>query len=400
MGNPGLIGRYNQVWARLWLAVNNRDLIPPWLRSFVLRHFNILDTRTRMRVLSDPYRDMKPASLHQSKSRFVLGIIEEFWNFHSPYVTACQDLGVSYKVLDISGPDWVDVVENSGCDAFLVWPSFQLSIWKQMYDERLKVMVEEMGKILYPTHNELWLDESKRRMCYWLQANGIPHCQTWLFYSRDEAMEFARKAELPLVVKCNMGSRGSGVKILRSRSAVVRYVNRRFRKGIVCCDGDGRDREWGSVLFQEFLPDVAEWRMIRIGRSYFGHQKLKKSDFHSGSGRVGWYDPPRRLLDFVRNLTDNAGYTAMNVDIFETTDGRYLVNEIQSLFAAYLDSQMNVDGKPGRYLYEYSEARWRFEEGIFCKNRCCNLRVEALVELLNEMRSGSRLKKIVHYSTR
>lgn len=339
--------------------------------------------------LFDSHRKTEPVPSFRNKSRYVLGIIEEFNNNHLPYVAACEDLGVRYKTVDISGPDWIQVVRDCGCDAFLVWPSFKVSVWKRMFDERLKVMVEEMHEIIYPTYNEVWLNESKLRMSYWLEANRIPHSRTWVFYSREGALEFARKVDLPLIAKCDAGSRSAGVEILRSRSAVVRYVEQRFGKGMVWRGADVRDREWGSVLFQEFLPDAAEWRMIRIGKSYFGHQKLTDGTFHSGSGKVGWYNPPRELLDFVRELTDNAGYTAMNVDIFETLDGRYVVNEIQSHFAAYIESQMYIDGRPGRYLYDYSDREWRFEEGVFCRNSCCNLRVEALLDLLDRTASQS-----------
>lgn len=343
--------------------------------------------------LSDSHRNIGPVSPLRDKSRYVLGIIEEFDDNHLPYIAACEDMGVRYKTIDISGPDWIAVIQGCGCDAFLVWPSFKVSIWKRMFDERLKVMVEELRKTIYPTVKEVWLNESKQRMSYWLEANGVPHCRTWVFYSHTEALKFAHQIDLPIIVKYDMGSRAEGVDILRSRSAVIRYVNQRFGNGTVCKGADDRDREWGSVLFQEFLPGVAEWRMIRIGESYFGHQKLKEGEFHSGSGKVGWYDPPRALLDFIRELTDNAGYTAINMDIFEMPDGRHIVNEIQSHFAAYVESQMYVDGKPGRYLHDYSGKKWRFEEGVFCKNSCCNLRVKALLDTLDRMPSHVSLSE-------
>jgi len=263
-----------------------------------------------------------------------------------------------------------------------------------MFDERLKVMVEEMRKTIYPTGNEVWLNESKLRMSYWLEANNIPHTKTWVFYSHEQALKFAKYADLPLVVKHDMGSRSAGVEILHDRTELLRYVNHRFGKGLVCRGADSRDSEWGNVLFQEFLPEVAEWRMIRIGESYFGHQKLIDGAFHSGSGKVGWYDPPRALLDFIRELTDNAGYTAINVDIFETPDGHFVVNEIQSHFAAYVESQMYIDGKPGRYLYDYSNGEWRFEEGVFCRNSCCDLRVKVLLDQLDRTASRSSLQDV------
>ena len=49
---------------------------------------------------------------HRNKSRYVLGIIEEFDNNHLPYIAACEDLGVRYKTIDISGPDWIPLVRG------------------------------------------------------------------------------------------------------------------------------------------------------------------------------------------------------------------------------------------------------------------------------------------------
>jgi hypothetical protein len=368
---------------------NCREKAPQGVAAVLGTGGGKVDIDVRRGRLSDSRRTVEPESKLRDRSRYVLGIVEEFDDNHLPYVAACEDLGVRYKTIDISGPDWTQVVRGCGCDAFLVWPSFKVSIWKRMFDERLKVMVEEMHKIIYPTYNEVWFNESKLRMSYWLEARRIPHCRTHVFYSREGALEFARGADLPLVAKCDAGSRNAGVEILRSRSAVVRYVERRFGEGMAYRGADVRDREWGSVLFQEYLPGVAEWRMIRIGESYFGHQKLRDREFHSGSGKVGWYDPPRELLDFVRELTDNAGYTAMNVDIFETPDGHYVVNEVQSHFAAHIESQMYIDGKPGRYRYDYADREWRFEQGVFCRNSCCDLRVEALLDLLDRTASQS-----------
>lgn len=221
-------------------------------------------------------------------------------------------------------------------------------------------------------------------MHYWLKANKIPHPRTWIFYDRLEALEFAAKIELPIIYKADWGSGAMGVRIFRDRGRLSRFINRCFRKGIIKKGGDTRDKQWGSVLFQEYLPDIAEWRILRLGKSYFGHQKLKKGQFHSGSKKAGWYDPPEKLLDFVREVTDKDGFTSMDLDIFETTDGRYLVSELQCVFGTVRPYQMLVNGKAGRYLYAYDARSWHFEEGIFCQNGCCNLRVEALVEMLGD----------------
>jgi len=159
--------------------VRNHNLIPGRLRRFIQTHVNVLDVRMLSWIAKDPFANAPSASSYKSEYPYTIGILKEFWHMHWHYVAACEDLQVSYKVLDISGPDWRAVVERSCCDAFLVQPSVQLSQWKQMYDERLRIMVEDMGKIIFPSYEELWIYESKRRTYYWLEANKIAHPRTW-----------------------------------------------------------------------------------------------------------------------------------------------------------------------------------------------------------------------------
>lgn len=377
-------GTKNGFWDYLAGLKTVRRNLPKSLKFFV-RRFMPLDSYYRQVWRYDSqYAGVEETSSYPANVDVRLGIIKEFAHHHQHYIGACRELGVPYKLLDISGPNWIEEVANSHCDAFLVYPSSYITVWKQMFDERLKVMVEDMGKIIYPSYNELWFYESKRRMHYWLKANDIPQAQTWIFYNPDEAFDFARQCELPIIFKSDLGAGASGVKIFRRRTPLLRFLRHVFRKGLVREGGDPRDRQWGSIFLQEYLPEVREWRILRLGKSYFGHQKLKKGWSHSGSGRVGWYDPPKQLLDFVREVTDKGEFTSMDLDIFETKDGRYLVNELQSVFGSYLPYQMLIDSKPGRYIYEYSTGQWIFEEGVFCQNGSCNLRVEALLEKLGK----------------
>ena len=371
-----------------WLAdhiIRTRSLrqwVPKSVRRMAARLLVRGDVQEELWREVDPCADAEEVSTYPARVDVRLGIVKEPTHAHKYYIGACRDLGVPYRLVDLSGPDWIRVVQESGCQAFLVRPSAHLTVWKQMFDERLKVMVEALGQIIYPTYEEIWFYESKRRMNYWLTAHNVPHPRTWIFYSRDHAMDFGRTVPLPIVAKTDLGSGASGVRIFRRRPALMRWVARCFGRGVVV--SDPRDRQWGSVLLQEYLPDAAEWRVIRLGRSYFAHQKLKEGDFHSGSGKVGWYRPPDRLLDFARAMTEKGRFTSMGMDIFETTDGIYLVNELQSLFGSYLPYQMRVDGKPGRFLYDEATGRWNFEEGVFNQNGSCTLRVEALLAILGK----------------
>ncbi|MGD8786620.1 MAG: hypothetical protein PVJ60_04280 [Phycisphaerales bacterium] len=370
---------------KFFLWAKHYDIAPEWIARFVLKHTNMLDLRKANWVAKDPHVDAPLVSSYPSKYPYVIGIIKEFCHMHSYYVAACRDLGVSYKVVDISGPNWLEDVEQSDCDAFLVRPSGLASIWKQMYDERLRVIAKDLGKMIFPSYEAIWFYESKRRMHYWLKAHDIPHPKTWIFYDFNQAIDFVEQAVLPIVYKSDFGSGAFGVKIFRDRNALRRHVKRCFKKGCRSYTRCVNDKEWGSVFLQEYLPDVKEWRIIRLGDSYLGYEKLKKGDFHSGSHMWRYGRPSAQLLDFTRYVTNKESFTSMSVDVFITSDGRYLVNELQSLFGVFgLEPQCVVNGKPGRMRWDSKTISWQFQEGSFADNKCCNLRVKILLQQLTE----------------
>jgi hypothetical protein len=353
------------------------------LKKFVEKHFGLLEMRSAAWKKKNPFRNAPPYSTYPSDFPYTLGIIKEFWHDHWNYVAACRDLRVAYKILDISGPDWLNVIRESGCDVFLVKPSVQLSIWKQMYDERLKIMAEELKVPIFPTHKELWIWESKRRMHDWLKVNSIAHPKTWVFYDRKEAIAFAEEAKLPVVYKSDMGSGASGIKIFRNRTSLRHHISRSFKKGVTTYRRGPMDKEWGFVIFQEYLPDVREWRIIRIGNSFFGYEKLKVGDFHSGAHQSRHGFPPEGILNFAETVTEIGSFLNVGLDIFETRRREYLINEIQTYFGMEFTKEMCVvDSNTGRLIKNSKNGKWVFEPGSYCENRLCNLRIQTLLELL------------------
>jgi hypothetical protein len=71
-----------------------------------------VDIDVRRSQLSDSRRNVERQFPLRDRSRYVLGIVEEFDDNHLPYIAACEDLGVRYKTIDISGPDWIQVVRS------------------------------------------------------------------------------------------------------------------------------------------------------------------------------------------------------------------------------------------------------------------------------------------------
>ena len=232
-------------------------------------------------------------------------------------------------------------------------------------------------------------------LSFWLKAYDIPHPRTWLFYNKVEAENFIRNIRFPLVAKVNIGASGSGVTILHSSKDAISYIHESF-------SNKGAPRRWGPnfesggllerglhyifhpeeikrklenfktkraeiqkdfVMFQEYIPHDFEWRVVRIGDSFFAHKKIKAGEKASGSLLKVYEIPPFQLLDFVKGITDKHHFYSQAIDIFENKKQGYLINEMQCFFGQSDPYQMLVNGKPGRYILQ--NRKWIFEEGSF-----------------------------------
>ena len=328
-----------------------------------------------------------------------LGILKEFDGLHQSYEDACRALGIEFEVIDIISDDWFENVTASSCPAILCRPSARRSEAKTMYDERLYFIDRYTDKMLYPSFREILIYENKRAQHYWLKINKISMPKTWIFYDAGEALDFLRGHDgFPLVFKTNLGSAASGFKLLKSRKSAVRLTKRIFTrtglffKGYVKW-GKGPlglrypildDIQFNNVLYQEHVDIKTEWRGVRIGESYFLHKKEPGiSGLRSGSGLASYGPPPESALDFLKDVCDRGGFRSMNVDFFESVDGRYLVNELHTVFASKINEfQMMVNGLPGRY--KYKQGGWIFEEGDFNRFESNELRVLDTLSLLEE----------------
>ena len=313
-----------------------------------------------------------------------IGILKSHNRDYKLYVEACEKLGIEYKIVDFIGKDWIKECLESGCDGFMARPPCDYQERKAVYDERLMFLNRNMGKPVYPGVDD-WLDYYK-----------LPHPHTVVLGSRKEALDYVEHAKYPFVSKRAIGSAASGVIIVKSKIHAKVLVNQFFGWGV---PGFTLGKiYWSWVKKKYLLPSLGteqkhymicqdfcdvrwEHRIIRIGNTFLGYRKVVgKHGFASGSGLAAWGEPPREVLDMVRDITDKFGFRSIAIDIFETGDGKYLINEMQALFGSVERSLLNIDGKDGRYVYENGE--YKFEEGYYNVKRCYELRVLDFVDCL------------------
>lgn len=333
---------------------------------------------------------------------------------HSYWEQACRERSdlLEWEVIDLTRSDWFERATSKKFDGFLAMPSSETNPMKKMYDERAFILSAEKGLPMYPSLLEIKLYENKKYLSYWLRAKELPHPKTWVFYYEWEALDFVKHCNLPVVAKTNIGASGRGVNILKSKEDLNKYIENTFsgkgaqrsigpnlkKKGLLKRAANKlmhpkelieklkfyrqvrSDVQKDYVIFQEFIPHTYEWRCVRIGDSYFAHKKLVKEEKASGTLLKGYENPPLPLLDFVKEVSEAHHLDSLALDLFETADGRYLINELQCIFGQSDPYQMLVDGKPGRY--RHLDGHWVFEPGDFNRFESFLLRVDHFLELL------------------
>lgn len=329
-----------------------------------------------------------------------LGILKAWDKLHHKYyIDACEALKVDYEVIDVLSADWIDKIKKSDCDGFLCRPPCDYQERKTIYDEKIYFINKFINKPIYPSYDELFIYENKRNMASFLEIMEYPHPKTNVFARKEDALNFIIHCNYPIVFKSNIGAASSGVQIIQGAVAAKKIIlsvfgrfNDVFTIGKTLFRTSNKIKwlkypSFGStqkfyVIFQEYHKIKWEWRIIKIGDSYFGHQKLLKGDFSSGSGidAVGWIDPPSELLFLVKDICEKGNFHSMSVDIFETVDGKFLINELQSMFGSYDRPQMYINDLPGRYVLKND--KFIFEEGQYNKFFSNILRVEHFVRLL------------------
>jgi len=323
---------------------------------------------------------------------------------------ACKDLKIEYDVIDITRNDWLERSSGKPYSFFLTKPPGEIERYKILYDERLYVLNKILGYKVFPSYEECLIYENKKMLSYFLKAKNIPHPNTSVFYDFDEAYEYISNVELPIVAKTSIGAAGCGVKILHNLSEAKIYLRTAFKgNGIRKRFGPNRvtgnpkkwiskaiiypgmlkkkwkqyierykDSQRGYVILQEFIEHDFEWRVARIGESYFAYKKMRVNEKASGAKNIVFENPPLDILEFVRKISDENDIRCAAFDIFVSKRGN-LINEVQTLFGHIKDHILEVDGVPGRYVY--NENDWVFEPGChFNINESYNYRLKTALD--------------------
>jgi glutathione synthase/RimK-type ligase-like ATP-grasp enzyme len=285
-------------------------------------------------------------------------------DFSSKWIEYCKKQQIDYKIVNCYDNNIIDQVDD--CDA-LMWHFNQASPKDILFAKQLLFALQSSGKKVFPDFHAAWHFDDKVGQKYLLEAIGVPAVPSYVFYDKQDALQWIEKTTFPKVFKLRRGAGSAHVKLAKDRSEANKLVNQAFSRGFSQYDkvANLKDRwykykmgktglwdvvkgilrfgkttefariagpEKGYVYFQEFIPENdSDIRVIVIDGKAFAIKRLvREGDFRaSGSGHVLFekhhFDEETIRLSFEVAKKVNSQCLAID---YVYQDGRPLIVEL------------------------------------------------------------------------
>lgn len=252
-------------------------------------------------------------------------------SYSDRWIPYCEKNGIFFKVVNCYDNDIVH--QLTGCNA-LLWHNHQGSPRDIVFAKQLLFALEQSGLTVFPNFKTGWHFDDKVGQKYLLENSAIPVVNSFVFYKKEEALEWVNTTSFPKVFKLRGGAGSANVILVSDKKTAVKIVNKsfgdgfsqyraydnlkeRFRKyrlgktdfkdlikgvirfGVEPAFSKVAGKEIGYSYFQEFIPaNDHDIRVIVIGDKAFAIKRMtRENDFRaSGSGNIL----------YERELFDNA----------------------------------------------------------------------------------------------
>lgn len=279
-------------------------------------------------------------------------------SFSDRWIAYCEKKNISYKIVNAFDSDIIEQVKD--CDVFM-WHHHQEQFKDVLTAKRILFALEHAGVKVFPDFKTGWHFDDKVAQKYLLEAIGAPLVPSYVFYDKQEALQWANTTSYPKVFKLKGGAGSANVKLVKTYKEAKRLINKAFGKGFAQYDrfgafkerlrkvkegkaglleilkGIGRlfittefakqqPPERGYAYFQDFIPNNdSDIRVIIIDNKAFAIKRLvRENDFRaSGSGRI-IFDPSaidRRCIEIAFTVNKKISAQSIGFDfVFNTKD--------------------------------------------------------------------------------
>lgn len=283
---------------------------------------------------------MKKLAIHQSKS-----------GFHPRWVAYCKENQIPYKEVNCYANDLIEQLQD--CYA-LMWHFSQSNFKDRIIAKKILFALEHTGFKVFPDFNTAWHFDDKVAQKYLLEGIGAPIVNSYVFYDKNEALEWIQNTAFPKVAKLRGGAGSANVKLIKNRKAAIKWIALSFGKGVKSNDKKSavkeiwrkfrlgkvkfkevikrftrllistpfdkvNPKEWGYVYFQDFIPDnESDTRIIVVGNKAFGLIRyVRANDFRASGSGVFNYEKTLFNKDAIREAFEVNNKLALQVGVYD-----------------------------------------------------------------------------------
>lgn len=306
-------------------------------------------------------------------------------SFSDRWIEYCEKKNIEYITVNAFDNDIIEKVKS--CDAFM-WHHHHGDFKDVLTARRILFALEHAGVKVFPDFNTGWHFDDKVAQKYLLEAIDAPLVPSYVFYDKQEALEWAKNTDFPKVWKLKGGAGASNVKLANNLPEANKFIKRAFGKGFSQFDrwghfkerynkwragrdnflgvikGAGRliiptefsklqSRDKGYVYFQEFIPNnKTDFRVKIVSNKCWAMQRrVRKNDFRaSGSGDVIYNNDqiPLGMIEIAYEVYNKLGLQSVAFD-FVLNNNESLIVEMSYCFGldkdelnhGYWDSDLN-----------------------------------------------------------
>lgn len=236
----------------------------------------------------------------------------------------------------------------------------------QLVSTILPVIENYLNIKCFPNLDTCWHFDDKVKEYYLLKSLGYPVIDSWIFWEENHALEWAERANYPVVFKLKKGAGSHNVILVNNRTEAISIINKMFGKGILSSHGiphKGRVKyknlenflrtkadqyflnkirrikpvvwrtEKNYVLFQRFLPNnTFDTRVTVIGNRAFAMRRFVRNNDFRASGSGNWdldkNNIDMRIVDLALKVSRELKFQSMAYDFLFNENGEPQICEM------------------------------------------------------------------------
>lgn len=255
------------------------------------------------------------------------------YNWHDAYAEEFKRLGDEIVFFDFKKSDWLEQIKKFDPN-LIMWRAWHRPDDRD--DARIKIqLIEKLLKIpIFPNWEMYSSYDNKIMQHMLLKEFGFPIPKTWIFRSKEEALDFSEVAKFPIVSKCSEGACGDNVHLLENKEALKEHINNAFSE-----EGIKTYFPWikqkGYVYLQEFIKSDKDLRIITIGDkielAFWRENKNSWKHNIAGGGNINLINIPEKAKKIVLELAQRLRFHWCAFDII-MRDDEPLILEFSSIF--------------------------------------------------------------------